>query len=143
MDEKRIEVEIFGEHIFLLSPEDEVYLKSLAAYVNAKMVEIFKFRRALGEKPMVNAMLLGLNIADELFKERQINEKHNRELQKQKAADPARQTDRETEELKENNRKLAEENNRLKQELNKKSKELAAQRKELSDYIDAFDADRK
>ena len=82
MDENnRVAVEIFGEKLYLISGEDDVYIQEIAEYVDRKMVEIFKFRKYKAEKPLVQSMLLGLNIADELFKEkrRQITSIHMQE----------------------------------------------------------------
>lgn len=145
MEEKRLAVEIFGERIFLLSSEEEAYLKSLAAYVDAKMIEIFKFRRAQGEKPIINSMLLGLNIADELFKEKRKHagsppDEANKETRQKEARDREMAALKgELENVKAKNRKLYEDNSQLKHTLDKKTKELAALQKEFNDYIETFD----
>lgn len=65
----RIEVEIFGEKIYLVTPEndDTDYIKEIADYVDSKMSEIFKLKKA-NTRPFFDCMLLGINIADDLFK---------------------------------------------------------------------------
>jgi cell division protein ZapA len=156
MEEKRIAVEIYGERIFLLSTEAEEYLKSLAEYVDAKMIEIFKFRKLQGEKPMISCMLLGLNIADELFKERQktgvlpeikIDKPEQampaeKELEKREINQEMESLKAELAALKLKNKKLHEENNKLKFDLNKKIKESAALKREFDEYIETFGEDR-
>ena len=146
MNMKKMEVEIFGEKIFLLSTEDDSYLKTLSEYVDKKMIEIFKLRKFYGEKSVINAMLLGLNIADELFKERKKNpetaKSANAENQKGKNT-RVEELENELKRVKSRALKAEDDNKKLRYNLDKKTKELDALRKEFNEYIETFEKDGK
>ena len=68
MDTSRIKVELLGTSFHIESPEDRQYLDNVVAYLTAKVDEV------RGEAPVADpvkiALIAGLNIVDEFFKER-------------------------------------------------------------------------
>jgi cell division protein ZapA len=74
MEEKNVvRVEIFGTGYTIRGEEDQEYIREVAAYVDEKMREI-NDRLPIASLGKV-AVLASLTIADELFKERQEQEK--------------------------------------------------------------------
>lgn len=70
MDEKNVvRVEIFGTDYTIRGEEKQDYIREVAAYVDSKMREINE-RLPVASLAKV-AVLTSLNLADELFKERQ------------------------------------------------------------------------
>ena len=70
MDEKNVvRVEIFGTGYTIRGEENQDYIREVAAYVDSKMREI-NDRLPVASLAKV-AVLTSLNLADELFKERQ------------------------------------------------------------------------
>lgn len=74
MENKSVEVNIYGEEITLISGEDEEYIREIAEYVDDKMEEIFSRRKKLIEKPVHKSILLGVNLTNEIFKARKEKE---------------------------------------------------------------------
>ncbi len=66
MQKTRVTVHVAGQTVHLCGPEDETYIKSVAAYVDEKVEELQKSHPALSTSTCV--MLSALNMADELFK---------------------------------------------------------------------------
>ena len=64
---KKINVEIFGETLTLVSDEEEEYIRELASYINSKINDIARS----GMHPTTLSLLASVMIADELFKERE------------------------------------------------------------------------
>jgi len=64
--EKRVEVEIFGEIYIVKGAEEQEYMKMLAQYVNKKMRQVVTRNPRLGIAKA--AILTALNITDELMK---------------------------------------------------------------------------
>lgn len=62
-------VEIFGREFKIKGVEDEAYIRSVAAYVNERMQEVSKSTSFPSQDRV--AILAALNIADELFQQRQ------------------------------------------------------------------------
>jgi len=60
-----VEVEIFGQKYLIKGDADEVYIRTLAEYVDTKMREVFE--RLKLSTPNKVAVLASLNIAHELF----------------------------------------------------------------------------
>ena len=60
-----VEVEIFGQKYLIKGDADEVYIRTLADYVDTKMREVFE--RLKLATPNKVAVLASLNIAHELF----------------------------------------------------------------------------
>ena len=74
MDEKNVvRIEIFGTGYTIRGDEDQEYIREVAHYVDAKMREI-NDRLPVASLAKV-AVLASLNLADELFKERQERER--------------------------------------------------------------------
>lgn len=79
MDEKNVvRIEIFGTGYTIRGDEDQEYIREVAHYVDAKMREI-NDRLPVASVAKV-AVLASLNLADELFKERQERERLAEEL---------------------------------------------------------------
>lgn len=76
MTVKTIEVQILGQNYSIKVDEDEVYVKSLARYVDEKLREIYNTTPTV--KQLKAAIMASLNIADELFKLRAKQEELDR-----------------------------------------------------------------
>ncbi len=76
MTVKTIEVQILGQNYSIKVDEDEVYVKSLAQYVDEKLREIYNTTPTV--KQLKAAIMASLNIADELFKLRARQEELDR-----------------------------------------------------------------
>lgn len=70
----RAKVELMGRHYTLKGDVDPEYMVTLARYVDSKIAELKQL--AQGQDPLRLALLVSLNLADELFQER-----HNHEGQ--------------------------------------------------------------
>ena len=74
MDTSRIKVELLGTSFFIESSEDREYLNDVVAYLTAKVDEV------QGEAPVADpvkiTLIAGLNLVDELFKERAGGPRH-------------------------------------------------------------------
>lgn len=71
----KVEVNIYGKSITLISNESEEYMLNIAMYLNKKIDEIKNVHNAI-----TKTLLLSINIADELFKEREKNNKMEKEI---------------------------------------------------------------
>jgi cell division protein ZapA len=71
--ERRTDVEIFGERYTLRAGEGADYLQRVSEYVDRKFHEVAKESPALA--PSKIAVLASLNIADELFKQREASQR--------------------------------------------------------------------
>ncbi len=72
-DKKTVKVSIYGMEYPVKAGDDIEYIKSVAEYVDALMNKIDK---TISKKsPLRVAVMAALNIADELFKERNENKK--------------------------------------------------------------------
>ena len=69
---RSVEVVIDGKQIALKSDYEQAYLDDLANFVEERYQEV---RSARGSNPYRQACLAALNIADELFKEKERNQK--------------------------------------------------------------------
>ena len=67
---KQVEVVIAGKVYRLAGSESEEYIQSVAHYINKKLIELSKHTSAGVEFTETYPILLALNIADDLFKER-------------------------------------------------------------------------
>lgn len=72
------EVEIFGERYTLRATDSPEYLARVAEYVDGKFHEVVKESPALS--PAKVAVLVSLNIADDLFKRDEARQRAEREL---------------------------------------------------------------
>ncbi len=69
----QIRVNIFGSDYTLVSDNDENYVREIAQYIDQKMREIDKNQSI--KSTVKIAILAALNVADELFQERQYRHK--------------------------------------------------------------------
>ena len=69
MPNTRVTVHVAGQTLKLCGPEEEAYIKSVAAYVNEKIEELQSAQPTFSTTTCT--LLTTLNLADELFKLRQ------------------------------------------------------------------------
>ena len=69
MGKRAVVVHIAGQRYVLRSDADEAYVQSLAGYVNERINEVQRSPRPVPSQSL--AVLAALNIADDLFRERQ------------------------------------------------------------------------
>lgn len=67
----RVQVKILDETLVLQSAEDPEYIHSIADYVNAKAAEMMKESKGALIGQSLQKLLVIINIADDLFKERE------------------------------------------------------------------------
>lgn len=77
-EERGIDVEIFGERYTLRAGEEAGYLHRISEYVDQKFHEVSQENPVLG--PTKVAVLASLNIADELFKQREVSRRSEEAL---------------------------------------------------------------
>jgi len=75
---KSTRVEIFGSEYHIRADADTDYVKTVAAYVDAKMSEIAQSQSLVSSTKV--AILAAINIADELFKERRKREQTEQDV---------------------------------------------------------------
>ncbi len=73
MSPQKIKVSIFGSEYSLVSDDDENYVQEIAQYLDKKMREIDRHYSLTSTTKV--AILAALNIADELFQEREYRRK--------------------------------------------------------------------
>jgi cell division protein ZapA len=78
-DKNVLKVRIYGAEYSIRGQADPAYIKDIADYVDAKMLEVDKNVRV--DSSLKVAILASLNIADELFRERSEKEKIRTELE--------------------------------------------------------------
>lgn len=69
MGKRAVVVHIAGQRYVLRSDADEAYVQSLAGYVSERINEVQRSSRPVPSQSL--AVLAALNIADDLFRERQ------------------------------------------------------------------------
>jgi len=69
MQKTRVTVHVAGQTVKLCGPEDEAYIKSVAAYVDEKVNALQRVQPSFSTTTCV--LLTALNMADDLFKLRQ------------------------------------------------------------------------
>ncbi len=143
----KVDVVIGGEIFTLVSGENDEYIQRLAKYINAKFNEILTSKSHANINPQMRSLLIAINIADDLFKER------DKLLELQSGSDIAEGLLAELDALRERYDELSEYNRQLAEELktlNEERSELieknaALQRdledsqNELTEYINTFD----
>lgn len=80
-ESKTIKVSIFGKDYEVKGSTDEKYIEDLANYVDSMMRDISKRSSSFSSGSI--AILAALNIADEMFKERQQFKQYIEELEKE------------------------------------------------------------
>ena len=91
----RVVINICGEELTFIAEESSSYMQRVGAYVNDKMAEVLDSSK-VGRTDA--AVLTAVNIADELFKEREASEALRRQLKQY--IDDAAQAKNEVSELK-------------------------------------------
>jgi len=67
--ERLVEIKVFGQTYTVKTDAEENYIQEIAKYVNEKMDEVLKKTKSVSTLNV--AILTALNIADDLFKERE------------------------------------------------------------------------
>lgn len=76
---KRFNINIMGQDISVLSDSGDEHVKQVVDYINQKVEEI---GRHSGNMTSLNiAILVALNIADEYFQVKKVEEEHHRQLE--------------------------------------------------------------
>lgn len=75
----KVEVNICGKSLVLIANESEDYIEKISSYINKKMCEIKNTHNA-----SYKSLLLSINIADELFKEREKTQQLQKNIEKLK-----------------------------------------------------------
>lgn len=122
-----VEVTVAGETLRLTGVESEEYIKSVAQYIDDKINELLKAKKTLPVNSQFMKILLPLNIADDLFREREANQTLEAELDKFMI------------EL----GKLQQENFLLQKTVDSLQLELSKSRQELAQFIESFDTKTK
>ncbi len=121
-DTKRIKVQICSETIELVGAESEEYINTIARYINQKFFEIQKRTKSVSVNSNLMNLLVSINIADELLKEKDANQQLSEELRACSA-------------------ELAlklEENRKLEELLGQVTSQLKSLQSEFQEYIDTF-----
>ena len=141
----KINVEIFGETLTLVSDEDEEYIKGLAAFIDSKINDIAHPSARSGMHPTTLSLLASVMIADELFKEREKSLTFNKNMESNIKENERLRTlvDELWQALEQtwndlNTHKEQLERSREEAEENKRAMEKA--QTELDEYIEVFDA---
>ncbi|MCL1924017.1 MAG: cell division protein ZapA [Defluviitaleaceae bacterium] len=117
-----VKVVIDGQVHELVSEDDPIYVQKVAAYIDAKIKDIHRQKNNGYINHRMKTLFISLNIADDLFKERNINEELKEELKEL--------TESLTEYIELTNN-LQEENKILRDELEKTKNELSGVLKKL------------
>jgi cell division protein ZapA (FtsZ GTPase activity inhibitor) len=75
---KSTRVQIFGNEYHIRADADPEYIKSIAAYVDAKMAEIAQSQSLVSSTKV--AILAAIHIADEVFQERRKREQTEQDV---------------------------------------------------------------
>ncbi len=117
-----VRVLIGGENIELVSAESEEYISNIAQYINLKIADVQKRTKSVSINSNMMNLLVTINVADELFKERET-------------------ANRLSDELRACNNELSltlEENRKIQVLLEQQTKMLDDAKKELKEFLDTF-----
>jgi cell division protein ZapA len=120
----------------MLGEESEEYLQKVARYIDKKMAEISNADRPTVVSNSVLATLTAINVADDYFKMKDLNELLTIKLQESSNKNNDAQV---VEMYEQELGKLQEENIALKEKLDQVMLELSNAKNELNDYIETFD----
>lgn len=137
-DDKKnvVSVKIGGNIVELVGVESREYIFNLAQYINKKIDEIQKLTKSVATNSVMMKLLVSINIADDLFKEREINKQTLEQLSKlQKENETLNQT---LNEKLLNLENLEEENLKLKEHIEALKGKLQEKEKEFDEYIEEF-----
>jgi len=126
-----IKVVIGGETYELMSADSEEHVQSVANYIDKKIKEIYRKKNTSHINHKLRVLFISLNIADDLFKEKEKNIKLESEVKRLKA--------QLTTSLEEN-AKMNEENKLLLENITYLQDELSRTKREIKEYIDNFES---
>lgn len=129
-DRNRVYVRIAGNEYILCGNEPADYIQKVALYVDRKTDEIMKANHTLSTS--MASVLTAVNVADEMFKVKDIKESIQTELEQMKKA--LQEIKQEKEALARQLQKANEENRQLVIELTKREAELAEVRNSLAKH---------
>ena len=111
-----VEVVIAGEVVTLTGVESEEYIQRIARYIDKKIAEINRTHKSFSINSFLKTLLISVNIADDLFKTKEKNQRLNTEVLSAK---------KEIDKLQTRNANLGEKNKSLQEELANAQRELA------------------
>ena len=79
-ESNQVQISIFGQEYSVKAPADPDYIKKIAEYLDDKMREVQSGFSTTQSSTRI-AILAGMNITDELFTARQIDESDNTEVE--------------------------------------------------------------
>ena len=79
-ESNQVQIPIFGQEYSVKAPADPDYIKKIAEYLDDKMREVQSGFSTTQSSTRI-AILAGMNITDELFTARQIDESDNTEVE--------------------------------------------------------------
>jgi len=79
VEERVIEIKVFGQTFSVKTDAEEEYIQTVAQYVNEKMEEVLRKTRSVSSLNV--AILTALNIADDLLKEKEQRKAFLREVE--------------------------------------------------------------
>jgi len=129
-DKNNTKVLIDGQVYTLSGQESEEYIQKVALYINNKLDTLKKSDNGQKMNTRLMNVLLALNIADELFKERTNAESFHARMDDK---------DRKIEALKNVVADSEDEKEALKLRLDELEKDINSYKKELDEYIEAFE----
>lgn len=129
-DKNNTKVLIDGQVYTLSGQESEEYIQKVALYINNKLDTLKKSDNGQKMNTRLMNVLLALNIADELFKERTNVESFDARMDDK---------DRKIEALKNVVAESEDEKEALKRRLDELEKDINSYKKELDEYIEAFE----
>ena len=129
-DKNNTKVLIDGQVYTLSGQESEEYIQKVALYINNKLDTLKKSDNGQKMNTRLLNVLLALNIADELFKERTNVESFDARMEDK---------DRKIEALKNVVADSEDEKEALKLRLDELEKDINSYKKELDEYIEAFE----
>lgn len=118
-----VEVIINGEVITLMGVESEEYIQKIARYIDKKVSTLLREKKSLGTNAFMKTLLVSVNIADDLFKEREKVQLLDAELAK----------------YMDEMGKMQEENFLLTEKIKEMQMQLFSAKRELDEYIEVFD----
>jgi len=124
-----VQVVIDGEVYELASEDNPEYVQNVALYIDTKIKDIYKKRSGAYINQKTKSLLISLNIADDLFKERDNNLVMKKEVE---------ELNESLSEYMEENAKLAQDISILLEQKEILEKELFNKNKELKEFLENF-----
>ena len=124
-----VQVVIDGEVYELASEDNPEYVQNVALYIDTKIKEIYRKRSNAYINQKAKSLLVSLNIADDLFKEKDNSLAMKKEVQ---------DLNESLSEYMEENARIAQENSILLEKVEILEKELFNKTKELKEFLESF-----